>query len=116
MTIGVFFTALLLPTAGAARGFDAIARHARFRKKPLQRAARAGALCMVVRTESWEIRDNEVVDHAIVRGPLVKARGVKLSGKCFNGTGAGIWMPDTIFKRDAESTEEVMSGSGSHCA
>src|SRR5438034_9844332 len=48
--------ALVLPTTGIVRGLNAIFRRSRFPwvgKTDLQTAARAGALCMVVRTEKW---------------------------------------------------------------
>ena len=45
--------ALLFPSSGIARGLDAIFRHAVFTEHELQRAAQAGALCMVVRSNSW---------------------------------------------------------------
>ncbi|KAF8883538.1 hypothetical protein BD779DRAFT_1539409 [Infundibulicybe gibba] len=61
--------AILFPTVGMARGIDAIIRHPQVRVKggELQRAARAGALCMVVRSPDWKpgigdhIRDAELV-------------------------------------------------------
>ncbi|KAF7367617.1 Pogo transposable element [Mycena sanguinolenta] len=42
---------LLFPSAGVDRGLDAIFRCAVFAKDDLTRAARAGALCMVIRTD-----------------------------------------------------------------
>jgi len=45
--------ALLFPASGIVRGLDAIFRHAVFTKHELQRAAQAGALCMVVRSNLW---------------------------------------------------------------
>ena len=45
--------ALLYPSSGIVRGLDAIFRHAVFTKHELQRAAQAGALCMVVRSNLW---------------------------------------------------------------
>ena len=44
---------LLYPTTGIQKGLNAIARSAKFAKNDLQMAARAGALCMVIRSESW---------------------------------------------------------------
>jgi hypothetical protein len=46
-------SALLFPVIGVARGLDRIARFANLGKTPLEKAARAGALCMVVRNEDW---------------------------------------------------------------
>ncbi|KAF8879459.1 hypothetical protein BD779DRAFT_1383898, partial [Infundibulicybe gibba] len=49
------FIAILFPTAGVARGIDAIVRHSVWGKSSgLQKAARAGALCVVVRSRDWE--------------------------------------------------------------
>jgi hypothetical protein len=45
--------ALLYPSSGIVRGLDAIFRHAVFTEHELQRAAQAGALCMVVRSNLW---------------------------------------------------------------
>jgi hypothetical protein len=45
--------ALFFPTSGIVRGLNAIFRHASFEKTDLRVAARAGALCMVVRTSKW---------------------------------------------------------------
>lgn len=64
-------SALLLPTAGVTRGLTAIVRRAKFAKSPLEVAARAGALCMVVRSDKWSFHDGDVVADAILRGPLV---------------------------------------------
>ncbi|KAF7367615.1 hypothetical protein MSAN_00825000 [Mycena sanguinolenta] len=47
-------TALLFPSAGVERGLDAIFRRAKFAKDDLTRAARAGALCIVIRTDDWK--------------------------------------------------------------
>ena len=46
--------ALFFPNYGMRDGLDAIFRHAIIVKDPLQRAARASALCMVVRSPSWK--------------------------------------------------------------
>ncbi|KAF8876258.1 hypothetical protein BD779DRAFT_170319 [Infundibulicybe gibba] len=60
--------AILFPTAGITRGIDAIVRHSAWVKgSELQKAARAGALCMVVRSKDWkpvaggQIHDAELV-------------------------------------------------------
>jgi hypothetical protein len=49
-------SALLFPTAGIARGLNAIFRCAIYKimtESELQGAARAGALCMVIRSQHW---------------------------------------------------------------
>jgi hypothetical protein len=48
----VGLAALLLPGSGVARAVRAILRAANLRRHPLRRAARAGALCMLVRLPS----------------------------------------------------------------
>lgn len=71
-TFFTLFTALLLPTAGVIRGLSAIVRCAKLQKSPLQIATRAGALCMVVRSGSWRIREGESFSQAFLRGPLCR--------------------------------------------
>lgn len=58
--------ALLCPTTGVMRALDAIFRHARTEKSALQQAARAGALCMVVRREDWKPHPGDIVKDARV--------------------------------------------------
>ncbi|KAI0897872.1 hypothetical protein F4806DRAFT_379711 [Annulohypoxylon nitens] len=52
---------LLFPQAGAMKGLNAIFRCAVLEKSPLQRAARSGALCMVVRTPEWRPMPGESI-------------------------------------------------------
>ncbi len=61
------FVALLFPTAGIYRGLSAIRHRAIFGKTDLHKAARAGALCMVVRTQDWKPQAGDVAWHAIYR-------------------------------------------------
>ncbi|KAJ7482377.1 hypothetical protein B0H11DRAFT_2418663 [Mycena galericulata] len=49
-----FAAALFFPFSGLFRGLNSFARHAIVTKDPLERAARSGALCMVVRNEKWK--------------------------------------------------------------
>ena len=52
--IGGILAALLCPYVGIGRGIESIARHAITRQNtPLQMAAQAGALCVVVRASDW---------------------------------------------------------------
>ena len=53
--------ALTIPLSGIFRGMNAIFSGAIFCTAPLERATRAGALCMVVHTESWEPRSGDKV-------------------------------------------------------
>lgn len=55
------FFALLFPASGAMRALSSIRWRAEFYSDPLTAAARAGALCTVVRTEKWKLRDGETV-------------------------------------------------------
>jgi len=59
--------ALVFPSSGIVRGLDAIFRHAMLTKHPLQRAAQAGALCMVVRCNEWRP----------IQGSLIKDCNIK---------------------------------------
>ncbi|KAI2473840.1 hypothetical protein F4781DRAFT_427076 [Annulohypoxylon bovei var. microspora] len=52
---------LLFPQAGAMKGLNAIFRCAVLEKSPLQRAARSGALCMVVRSPEWKPMPGESI-------------------------------------------------------
>ncbi|KAK3942948.1 hypothetical protein QBC46DRAFT_447257 [Diplogelasinospora grovesii] len=49
-TVAVAVSALMLPVSGFTRAANAIYRRARFESNPLKRAARARALCMVVKS------------------------------------------------------------------
>ena len=70
-TIQALLVALLFPAAGVSRGLTTIIRFAILQKTPLQTAARAGALCMVVRTKEWEpLSDEQPVDGMIVRSSM----------------------------------------------
>ena len=69
-------SAILFPTSGIVRGLHSIMRHAVSVRDSLQRAARAGALCKVVRTDDWEPEDDAAVsDIRIVK---------RISGKPFS--------------------------------
>ncbi|KAF2494436.1 hypothetical protein BU16DRAFT_487543, partial [Lophium mytilinum] len=60
---------LLFPPFGLYRGLRAIWTKAAFAKSDLQKAARSGALCMVVRSSSWRpIQDTEMAN-AILLSP-----------------------------------------------
>jgi hypothetical protein len=69
--------ALFLPSFGITRAIDAIIRHSRFRKiSELERAAIAGALCMVVRMKFWE---PEIQDE--IRNNAIDPRDLKVRDK-----------------------------------
>lgn len=73
----LWLKSLLFPAAGSKRGLVAILQHAKLVKSPLERAARAGALCMAVRVAGWKPVDGDRIEQALVRGPLVKHKGKK---------------------------------------
>jgi hypothetical protein len=54
--------AFLCPFFGVGEGVEAILAHAIFVKDPLQRAARAKALCMLVRGENWKPHIEDTID------------------------------------------------------
>ncbi|KAL7621654.1 hypothetical protein AAE478_008981 [Parahypoxylon ruwenzoriense] len=60
-TIVNVFAILLFPQAGAMKGLNAIFRCAVLERSPLQRAARSGALCMVIRTPEWRPRTGDSI-------------------------------------------------------
>ncbi len=53
ITLRVLLSALCLPVSGVMRGVKAIRQRAVFCSTPLETAAKAGALCVVVRTAEW---------------------------------------------------------------
>jgi hypothetical protein len=55
--------ALFLPSSGITRALDAIIRRSRFiGDNELERASRAGALCMVVRGPAWKPKYGDVLN------------------------------------------------------
>jgi len=61
-TLSIFLAmifALLFPVSGMARGVAAIRQHAMTRSHPLDRALRAGALCMVVRIDKSKTQNED---------------------------------------------------------
>ncbi|MCJ1266277.1 hypothetical protein MMC22_006160 [Lobaria immixta] len=59
VTICNMILALLFPTSGLMRGLNAIARCVRFGGSDLNKACRAGALCVVIRNSTWRPRTND---------------------------------------------------------
>jgi hypothetical protein len=58
----IIFSALIYPYSGVIRGIEAIIRRAAYHQgNELQRAARAGALCVVVRSELWTPNGGQTV-------------------------------------------------------
>ncbi|KAF2000613.1 hypothetical protein P154DRAFT_598655 [Amniculicola lignicola CBS 123094] len=58
---------LLFPALGLYRGVGAILCGAVFERNDLRKAAKSGALCMVVRSPDWRPVDGESVGNAVVR-------------------------------------------------
>jgi hypothetical protein len=77
-------TALFFPAAGAFRGILGIVSLEIFRSSDLEKAVRAGALCMVTRTPEWKPRAGDELDNTILRLPLLesssKNRNIDKSG------------------------------------
>ena len=65
------FVALLFPHTGMHDGLKAITRHPIFQSNPLQRAARAGALCMLVRSSQWKPCVGDAIHGIKFTGQLV---------------------------------------------
>lgn len=59
--------ALFFPTSGVVRGLSRIVRFAAVAKGSLTKAARAGALCMVVRDHKWEVRPGDRLDNVVYK-------------------------------------------------
>ena len=68
---------LLFPISGVRRGVNAIYQRAIFAKTPLEAAAKAGALCMVVRTLEWKPEHGDVVRIFAIEEPRKKPWWVK---------------------------------------
>ena len=67
-----FVCSLLFPISGVRRGVSAIYQRAIFAKTPLEAAAKAGALCIVVRTLEWKPEHGDVVRIFDIGAPLKK--------------------------------------------
>jgi hypothetical protein len=83
-TVKVGLSALLFPTSGMLRGMSAVGSFATLAKTDLKKAARSGALCMVVRNDKWKPHVGDVVSDAILASPSAKTLGK--STKDRNGT------------------------------
>lgn len=68
MTFMAILGAFFLPGSGSFRGMRALLTMAVFGGSDLEVAARAGALCMLVRKEDWEPREGDVVANAFCEG------------------------------------------------
>ena len=68
-TATVVLIALFFPAAGAYRGILGITSLAMFGKTDLQKAARAGALCTLIRTSEWQPQNGDTLPNTLVRAP-----------------------------------------------
>ena len=71
-TLRNIMSSLLFPISGVKRGVNAIYQRAIFAQTPLEVAAKAGALCMVVRTLEWKPEHGDVVRIHDIRAPPKK--------------------------------------------
>ncbi|KIW29951.1 uncharacterized protein PV07_05735 [Cladophialophora immunda] len=60
-TAGALLMALIFPTSGMIRGLTAIIKCPIRCKTPLEKACKAGALCVVVRNSKWRPQDGDIV-------------------------------------------------------
>jgi len=72
--IRVSVAALLFPVSGLLRGLLTILTYASFGETDLQKAARAGALCMVVRNQDWRPEPGDIVADAYLEDTKKKSR------------------------------------------
>jgi len=82
--VKVSLSALLFPTSGMLRGLSAVGSFATFAPTDLKKAARSGALCMVIRNENWKPHVGDVVSDAILASPLAQIPGKSNTDR--NGT------------------------------
>jgi hypothetical protein len=71
----IVMAALLFPAAGAFRGILGIRSLSMFGKTDLEKAARAGALCMVVRTHKWRPNASDSLHNTIICLPSGVTKG-----------------------------------------
>jgi hypothetical protein len=71
VTVCNLILALLFPTSGLMRGLNAIARCVRLGESELDKACRAGALCVVVRSSTWRPRTNDSLQVVLATRDLV---------------------------------------------
>ncbi|PMD20020.1 hypothetical protein NA56DRAFT_602459, partial [Hyaloscypha hepaticicola] len=65
-TMMAVLAALFFPAAGAFRGILGITSLAVFGKSDLEKAAKAGALCMIVRGPDWEPRNGDTLENTLL--------------------------------------------------
>ncbi|KAE8441463.1 hypothetical protein EG329_004919 [Mollisiaceae sp. DMI_Dod_QoI] len=78
-TIRASVSALFFPTSGLMRGFITICTFASFAKTDLRKAARARALCMVLRNQEWVPRPGDMVRDAYIVDRASKSSSASIS-------------------------------------
>ena len=79
------FLALLFPFSGVARGLESILRPAKFFPQPsdeLETAARSGALCVVIRKDSWKPKPGAKIEDAMILEPNIMPTRGKNNTNC----------------------------------
>ncbi|KAF2195652.1 hypothetical protein K469DRAFT_699248 [Zopfia rhizophila CBS 207.26] len=75
---------LLFPVMGLYRGIEAILNGSMFARDDLSKAARSGALCMLIRSPDWRPADGDEIRNSVFRtnyGPYIHSEGRALSYK-----------------------------------
>ena len=105
--------ALFIPSSGILRALDALFRHSRFSPgNELQKAARAGALCMVVRDEySWVPRDGDVLTDVTISGERWRRRGPDVELGKTQLAKLPCWSNDPILGPAVESVVRAHAGA-----
>ena len=100
MTVAVVM-ALLIPSSGILRALAALFRHSCFSHgDELQKAARAGALCMVTRDAFWIPRDRD-----LVRVILPEVRGTESGNRVSSNC-----LPAPEAQHDRDDSASVSAG------
>jgi hypothetical protein len=74
VTVCNIILALLFPVSGLMRAINAIVRFGRRGKSDVEKAGRAGALCMVVRIPGWLPAVGQTLDATLIRQTWTKSR------------------------------------------
>jgi hypothetical protein len=80
VTICNLILALLFPTSGLMRGLNAIARLVRLGESEIDKACRAGALCVVVRNSKWRPRPGDNIQVVLATREPSGPQGEKGAG------------------------------------
>jgi hypothetical protein len=74
-TMMAVLAALFFPAAGAFRGILVITSLAVFGKSDLEKAAKAGALCMIFKGPDWEPRNGDTLENTLLCLPAQPTEG-----------------------------------------